>query len=155
MQLDSRARTLLSAPRQSHTHHVMTFRAFARYCCDDGATDHVRNPSRLSLQFFSKAARRNPDRKAWVRGYLLSSPSPPLSSLSLLLPFSLSLLLPFSLSLLLSFTLSLLLPSSSPPPPISLCVPLGSQCRGGGPLPTCWCSRRSERDWGSPVARSC
>ena len=29
---------LLVLPRQSHTHHVMTFRAFARYCCDDGAT---------------------------------------------------------------------------------------------------------------------
>ena len=47
----------------------MTFRAFARYCCDDGATDHVRNPSRLYLRFFSKAARQNPERKAWVRGY--------------------------------------------------------------------------------------
>ena len=29
---------LLALPRQSHTHHVMTFRTFARYCCDDGAT---------------------------------------------------------------------------------------------------------------------
>ena len=29
---------LLALPRQSHTHHIMTFRAFARYCCDDGAT---------------------------------------------------------------------------------------------------------------------
>ena len=30
---------------------------------------HVRNPSRLSLRFSSKAARQNPERKAWVRGY--------------------------------------------------------------------------------------
>ena len=29
---------LLALPRQSHTHHVMTFRTFARYRCDDGAT---------------------------------------------------------------------------------------------------------------------
>ena len=26
---------------------------------------HVRNPSRLSLRFFSKAARQNPERRAW------------------------------------------------------------------------------------------
>ena len=29
---------------------------------------HVPNPSRLYLRFFSKAARQNPERKAWVRG---------------------------------------------------------------------------------------
>ena len=77
MQLDSWARTLLSASatKPSHTHHVMTLLAFARYCCDDSATDHVRNPSRLPSDFSPKL--RDKIRNGKLGSRLLSPPPPP------------------------------------------------------------------------------
>ena len=64
------APTIMATLRHGHTHHAATYQPCARSCCDDGATDQVRNPSRLSLRFFSK---QNSEQKTWVRSRLLKS----------------------------------------------------------------------------------
>ena len=40
------------------------------YSSDDVPPYHVRNRPRLFIRFFSKAARQNPERRAWVWGYM-------------------------------------------------------------------------------------